>query len=82
MTKEFKIVLLDMDAIVYMIPLTYAATFKEYATIHMASYVKGVPQLSTTHTYGICLGEYVYRDLPLFHALSSCDTIFQLFGIG
>ena len=46
-TKECTIVLIDMAVIVYMIPHTRATTFKEYFTIHMASYVKGVPQIST-----------------------------------
>ena len=79
-TKECIFVLIDMADIVYMIPPTRATTFKEYFTIHMASYVKGVPQISTTRIDGICLDEDVYRALPLFHAPSSCDTVSQLFG--
>ena len=70
-----------MAAIVYMIPPKRTNTFKEHFTMHMASYVKGVPQMSTTRIDEIYLNEDVYRDLPLFHALSSCDTIPQLFSI-
>ena len=82
MTEEFIIVLLDMADIVHMIPPTRATTFKEYTNIHNTSYVKGIPQLSTTRIDEKCLCENIYRSLPFFHALGSCNTISQLSGIG
>ena len=73
MTKECTIVLIDMVAIVYIIPQTRATTFKEYFTMHMASYVKGFPQISNTRIDGIYLNEDVCRakKLSLFFVLSS-----------
>lgn len=51
--QESTVILLDMAAILHMIPPTRAATFNEYVTVHVIPYIKGVSQPVATRTDSI-----------------------------
>ena len=51
--KESTVMLLDMAAIVHMIPPTRAATFSDYVNLHIIPYIEGVSKPCATRTDAI-----------------------------
>ena len=51
--RQSTLVILDMAAIVHMIPPTRAATFNEYVTLHVVPYIKHVSHPAATRTDAI-----------------------------